>query len=74
MLKLSFEQFCEIIALGGGVKIDASAFSYEQLCEFAAFASSGGGLLFLNNLAGNFGAKHLEEIAALGGGKVIFES
>ena len=65
-------QIEKIIALGGGVAIDASKYLPSQLERFAAFASQSGATLILYN-CGKLLPSILERIAAFGKGRVIFK-
>ena len=60
-----------IIALGGGVSIDASKYLPQSLERFAAFAFQSGATLILRNCKGLL-PQTMERIAAFGKGKVIF--
>lgn len=60
-----------IIALGGGVSIDASKYLPQTLERFAAFASRSGATLIMRNCKGLLPAT-MERIAAFGKGRVIF--
>lgn len=60
-----------ILALGGGVSIDASKYMPHSLERFASFASQSGATLILRNCK-NLLPGNMERIAALGKGKVIF--
>lgn len=60
-----------ILALGGGVSIDASKYLPQLLERFAAFAAQSGATLILRNCQ-NLLPQTMERIASFGRGKVIF--
>ena len=61
-----------IIALGGGVSIDASVYLPHSLERFAALASKSGATLIIYN-SDSLLPQTMERIAALGQGRGIFE-
>ena len=60
-----------IIALGGGVSIDASRYLPQTIERFASFASQSGATLILRN-CNNLLPQSMDRIAAFSKGKVIF--
>ena len=60
-----------IIALGGGVSIDASKYMPQSLERFASFAFQSGATLILRNCQ-SLMPNTMERIAAFGKGRVIF--
>lgn len=68
LLPLSIER---VLALGGGVSIDASRYLPQSLDRFAAFAAQSGATLILRNCGGLL-PQTMERIAAYGKGKVVF--
>lgn len=60
-----------VLALGGGVSVDASQYIPQSLERFAAFAAQSGATLILRNCQGLL-PQTMERIAALGRGKVVF--
>lgn len=61
----------KIIALGGGVSVDASKYIPQSLERFASFAAQSGATLILRN-SQKLLPQTMERIAAFGRGKVIF--
>jgi hypothetical protein len=61
-----------ILALGGGVSIDATGYIPSSLERFAAFAAQSGATLILRNCRLLL-PQTMERISAYGKGKVIFE-
>ena len=62
----------QILAAGGGLIIDASVRTPDQLVQMAAAAASGGSTLILRNADSKM-PDQLVQIAAAGEGRVIFE-
>ncbi len=69
MLPQSIER---ILAVGGGVSLDATKYMPESLERFAAFAGNSGATLILKN-SERLLPQTLERIGAFGKGRVIFE-
>lgn len=68
MLPQSVER---ILAIGGGVSIDATKYIPQSLERFAAFAAQSGATLILRN-SQRLLPQTMERIAAFGKGKVVF--
>ena len=60
-----------VIALGGGVSINASKYLPQSLERFATFAAQSGATLILHHCQSLL-PRTMERIAAFGKGKVIF--
>lgn len=71
-MSLSATTIERIIAFGGGVAIDATNYTAQQMERFAAYASSSKATLIIRNCA-HLPQTNLQRIAGLGQGKVIFE-
>lgn len=66
------QQIKEIVALGGGVNIDANGKTTQQLKEIAVLANKSGATIIIRN-ADSKTTQQLKEIAHLAPTKVIFE-
>ncbi len=61
----------KILALGGGISIDATKYIPQSLERFASFAAQSNATLIIRNCQ-NMIPQSMERIAAFGKGKVIF--
>jgi hypothetical protein len=69
---LTVHQLKQVAAAGGGLTLDASAFTFNQLEEIVAAADAGGAQVSLRGVGG-LTAAHLAELAALAPGRVSFD-
>lgn len=70
---LTIVQLKRIAAAGGGLSLDASLFTFNQLADIVGAAAAGAkGSVSLRNVAG-LNATQLAELAALAPGLVSFE-
>jgi hypothetical protein len=64
------DEITGVLAHGGGLSVDGSRYSVEQLQTFAAFAKNSGAQLTI--VGGNFSVEQMQAIAAHGRGHLIF--
>jgi hypothetical protein len=70
---LTIEQLKRIVLAGGGLSLDASAFTFGQIREIVEAAEAGGkGTVTLHNVAG-LSAPQLAQLSTLAPGLVAFE-
>jgi len=69
---ITMEQLIQIAAAGGGLTLDASAFTFNQLRDVATAADGGKARLTLKNFA-NLTAGQLTELAGLAPGLITFD-
>jgi hypothetical protein len=71
-MKKTITDLKDIIRLGGGMNLDATAYTIPELNDFAILAERSGAIIRVKNTE-NLTINNLKEIARLGRGKVIFE-
>lgn len=69
---LTIDQIRTIVAAGGGVTINGSAFTLNQLKQVAAAAGPANVLVTIKNV-GNLTPQNMKNIAALAPGKIVFD-
>lgn len=69
---ITLQQLQKIVAAGGGVILDASSMTFQQLRDVVASAPGGKASITLKNLEG-LTAAQLQELAGLAPALVIFD-
>jgi hypothetical protein len=68
----TLEQLKQITASGGGLVIDASTMTFNQIKDVSAAANSGNANITIKNLSG-LTTVQLHELAALAPGLIVFD-
>ena len=71
-MKITTEELKRIAAAGGGLVIDASIFTFHQIKEVAAAASTGNAKIQVNKPS-ELTASQLHELAVIASGLVVFD-
>lgn len=69
---LTIDQLKRIASSGGGLVIDASSFTFNQISDITAAAAAGKATLTVHNLAG-LTASQLTQLAVLAPGLITFD-
>ena len=72
MMIITAQQRQKILAVGGGLILDASSMTFQQLREVAASANGSKASITLRNLSG-LTAAQLQEVAGLAPALIIFD-
>jgi hypothetical protein len=70
---LTVEQLSRIAAAGGGLVLDGSLFTFNQLKEICTAAAGNGAATVTLRGVGNLTAGHLAELSAVAPGLVTFD-
>jgi len=69
----TIEQLKQITSTGGGLVIDASAMTFNQIRDVSAAANAGKAKLTVKNFSMTLTAQQLSDLAALAPGLIVFD-